>query len=248
MKPATARSILACHVEDPNGDVPPLMKSALRALEKSPELKANYVKQSLIDSHLRAAFKDASVPEDALASFASQVDAIPTRHFNPRDPAIIAVMIGFVLLVLVVTWNFLGRPASFPPDGLEVAEAALDADDSIFQPATVPAEELEDWFVLKGFDGFRTPSFFLEKKAHSAGLLEFEKQRLAIVRFPSLNAQLVVFNAAPLDITMPDGEWRKAQLNQQFSVAISQEKDMCFLVIVEGSEADLTRVLNSKGN
>jgi hypothetical protein len=47
---------------------------------------------------------------------------------------------------------------------------------------------------------------------------------------------------------MPDGEWRKAQLNQQFSVALSQEKDMCFLVIVEGSEADLTRVLNSKGN
>ena len=62
MRPATARRILACHVDDPNGDVPSLMQSALKALAKAPDLQADYEKQALTDSILRSAFKDASVP------------------------------------------------------------------------------------------------------------------------------------------------------------------------------------------
>lgn len=245
MKPAAARRILACHVDDPNGDVPPVMQNALKALKKSPDLQADYEKQALTDSILRGALKEAVVPEEALTNFAAQVEAIPKPHFNPRDPAIIAVMIGFVLLVLVLTWNFLGRPASFPSDGLEVAEAILEAEESNIQPVAVPAEELDDWFVLKGFDGFRTPSFLLHEKVDSAGFIEFQKQQLAIVGLPALKARLAVFSAAPLDIVIPDGEWRTAQVNNDYSAAISREKGMCFLLVFEGSEAGLKKIINA---
>ena len=88
MKSATARRILACHVDDPNGDIPPLMQSALKALANEPDLQADYDEQSRIDSSLRSAFKDAEVPQEALTIFASQVEAIPKPHFNPRDPTI----------------------------------------------------------------------------------------------------------------------------------------------------------------
>ncbi|MCX6961072.1 MAG: hypothetical protein NTZ08_01265 [Verrucomicrobia bacterium] len=73
MRPATARRILTCHVDDPNGDVPPVMQSALKALGKSPELQADYEKQSRIDANLRTLFKDAEVPDEALSGFASLV-------------------------------------------------------------------------------------------------------------------------------------------------------------------------------
>ena len=243
MRPALARRILTCHVDDPNGDVPTVMQSALKSLGKSPELQADYEKQSRIDSSLRTAFKDAEVPDDALSGFASQVAAIPTRHFNPRDPAIISVIIGFVLLIFVLTWDFLGRPASFPPDGLEVAEAILDAENSAFQQVSVPAEELEDWFVLKGFDGFKTPPFLLGGKVDSAAILEFEKQPLAVVGLPALKAQLAVFSATPWNIVIPDGEWRTAQIDPEYAVALSREKGMCFLVIFQGTEAGVRAIL-----
>jgi len=245
MRPATARRILTCHVDDPNGDVPPVMQSALKALGKSPELQADYEKQSRIDANLRTVFKDAEVPDDALSGFASQVLAIPTRHFNPRDPAIISVIIGFVLLIIVLTWDFLGRPASFPPDGLEVAEAILEAENSAPQMVSVPAEELEDWFVLKGFDGFRTPACLLGGKVDSAAILEFEKQPLAVVGLPALKAQLAVFSAAPWNIVIPDGEWRTAQIDPEYAVALSREKDMCFLILFQGNEAGVRAILKS---
>ena len=245
MRPAAARRILACHVDDPNGDVPPVMQSALKALAKSPELQADYEKQSQIDASLRAAFKDTEVPDEALGGFAAQVQAIPTRHFNPRDPAIISVIIGFVLLIFVLTWDFLGRPASFPPDGLEVAEAILSAENSAFQEVAVPPEELEDWFVLKGFDGFKTPPFLLGGKVDSAGILEFEKQPLAVVGLPALKAQLAVFSAAPWNIVIPDGEWRTAQIDPEYAVALSREKDMCFLILFQGNEAGVRAILKS---
>ena len=246
MRPATARRILACHVDDPNGDVPSLMQSALKALAKSPDLQADYEKQSLTDSVLRSAFKDASVPDEALNTFASQVEAIPKPHFNPRDPAIISVIIGFVLLVCVLTWNFLGRPASFPSDGLEVAEAILELDESNIQSVSVSAEELDDWFVLKGFDGFRTPTFLLGDKVDSAGLMEFENQKVAIVGLPLRRAQLAVFVAGPLDIVIPDGEWRTAQVNHDYAAAMTRDGDICFLIIVRGSETDISRIVKEK--
>jgi hypothetical protein len=246
MRPAAARRILTCHVEDPNGNMPPVMQSALKALEKSPELQADYENQSRIDSILRLAFKDAEVPNDAIGGFASQVAAIPTRHFNPRDPAIISVIIGFVLLVFVLTWDFLGRPASFPPDGLEVAESILEAENSAFQEVSVPAEELEDWFVLKGFDGFRIPASLLGKKVDSAAILQFEKQPLAVVGFPALNAQLAVFSAAPWNIVIPEGEWRTAQINRDYAVALSREKGICFLILIEGTEASVRSIIQGE--
>ena len=246
MKSATARRILACHVDDPNGDIPPLMQSALKALANEPDLQADYDEQSRIDSSLRSAFKDAEVPQEALTIFASQVEAIPKPHFNPRDPAIISVIIGFVLLVFVLTWNFLGRPAAFPSDGLEVAEAILEVDESTIQPVTVSAEELDDWFVLKGFDGFRTPSFLLRERVDSAGLTEFENQPVAIVGLPALRAQLVVFAAAPLDIVIPDGEWRTAQVNHDFAAAMTRDGDICFLVLVRGTEGEAGRIVKNK--
>jgi hypothetical protein len=124
-----------------------------------------------------------------------------------------------------------------------VAEAILDAENSAFQEVTVPPEELEDWFVLKGFDGFKTPPFLLGSNVDSAGILEFGKQPLAVVGLPSMKAQLAVFSAAPWNIVIPDGEWRTAQINPEYAGALSRDKGMCFLIIFQGNEAGVRAIL-----
>lgn len=245
MRPATARRILSSHVDDPNGDIPPRIQSALKSIGKSLELQSEYENQCRIDASLQSAFREIEVPEDAMTAFSSKVAAIAPRNFNLRDPAIIAVVIGLVLLVLVLAWDFLGRPASFPPDGLEIAESLLNVENSAFHPLSIPTAELEDWFVLKGFDGFRIPTGLENLKVDSAGVLEIEKQQLAVVGLPSIKAQLAVFNAAPWNIVMPDGEWRTTQVDSDYAVAIRREKGVCFLLLREGSETALNKLLNA---
>jgi hypothetical protein len=59
-------------------------------------------------------------------------------------------------------------------------------------------------------------------------------------------AQLAVFAAAPLDVVIPDGEWRTAQVNHDYAAAMTRDRDVCFLIIVRGSESDIDRIVQQK--
>ena len=152
MTPRAAKNLLATHLEDPNETPPPLVQKALKALARSPELKAEYDQQAALDARGRRILGEVEIPFEVEEMLSSKVATLPTRRFNPRDPAIFAAAIGFLLLVLVLTWNFLGRPAAFPPDAADIAERVLEIEDEPFDPVGEPSGKLEDWFLMKGFD------------------------------------------------------------------------------------------------
>jgi hypothetical protein len=245
MRDLAARRLLACHVDDPNGDSPPEVRKALAAVRNSPELNESYEEQVRIDARALAFLKEVEVPDEAVSRLAAQVAAIPARPFNPRDPAIIAVIIGFILLVVVLTWNFLGRPAGFPPDAFEIAEEVALMDDEPFEVVEFPVGDLEDWFVLKGFDGFRVPDFLAGMQAGSAAIVKIENQPVAVVGLRDSGARLVVFNAAAFDIALPDGQWTSAQLDPLHASSVSVERGVCFLIVVRGEAADVERILRA---
>lgn len=245
MRPHAARMLLACHLDDPNGQTPPAVQKALAALGSSPDLRADYEEQVLLDTRAAALLKNIDVPEETLKGFAEQVASIPVRPFNPRDPAIVAVIIGFILLVVVLTWNFL-RPATFPPDALEIAEAVVQLDENPFEKVAMPAGDLEDWFVLKGFDGFRVPPSLAAIQADSAAIVKIGPHPMAIVGLPEKHACLVVFSAKPFQIDLAEGEWCAATLDEKYAAALGLEKGMCFLIIVEGNLAKAEKLADSE--
>lgn len=247
MNPRAARNLLATHLEDPNETAPPLAQKALKALSRSPELKAEFDQQAALDARGRRILGGVEIPFEVDEMLSSKVAALPVRRFNPRDPAIFAAVIGFLLLVLVLTWNFLGRPASFPPDAAEIAERVIELEDEPFEPVGEPAGEVEDWFVLKGFDGFKVPEHLAAHLAETGGILKIENQPVAVVTIPQRNARFLVFPAEPFGIDLPEGEWRTAPIDEQHAAAIREEGGMCFMILRRGSLASVQDLVGASG-
>jgi len=239
MNPRAARNLLATHVGDPNETQPPHVQKALQAITKSPELKSEFERQAVLDAQGRKIFAEVGIPAEVEEMLASKVDALPMRRFNPRDPAIFAAVIGFLLLVLVLTWDFLGRPAAFPPEAVEIAERVIEIEDEPFEPVGEPAGEVEDWFVMKGFDGFKVPEHLAAHLAETGGILKIENQPVAVVTIPQRNARFLVFPAKPFGIDLPEDEWRTATIDERYSAAIREEGDMCFMILRRGSLASV---------
>lgn len=239
-----ARRLLICYIADPNITPSPAVQKALKVAADSDILSSEYQAQVEIDKRVHASIKGLRIPEDVLSSLGNRVASIPPRRFNPRDPAMVAVLIGFLLLVTVLTWNFLGRPAAFPSDAIEIAEEVLTFDERPFEAVNLPAGSLEDWFVLKGFDGFDVPTPLEKYNAEDAAILKINTQSVAAITVPEQNSQFISFNAHPHEITIfPEGSWRYLQLDTENALALRRDADMCFMVIRRGSLAELKRFL-----
>lgn len=249
MNVRNARRHLVCYVADPNVAPSPTVLKALKVANESASLRSEYEAQLEIDKKVRSTIKDIRIPEEVLNSLGARVAAIPTRRFNPRDPAMIAVLIGFLLLITVLTWNFLGRPAAFPSDALGIAEEVLTFDERPFEAVNLPVASLEDWFVLKGFDGFDVPPNLEKYKAEDAAILKIDNQPIAVVTVPDQYAQFIAFSSKPHEISIsPKGSWRYLQLDTENALALREEDGMCFMVIRRGDLAELKSFLEKAPN
>lgn len=247
MNARSARKFLALHLEDPNESPPPALQKALKALGGSPDLAEDYKRQCEIDRQVSKLFADAIVPDPVEQTLATAVQTLPARRFHPRDPAILAAAIGFLLLLGVLLWNFLGRPAAFPPDAVEIAEKALEFEDEPFDPVGEPAGQVEDWFVMKGFDGFKVPERLASHLAESGGVLKILNTPVAVVTVPLRDARFLVFEAAPFGISLPSGEWRTSRIDDLHAAAIRQENGMCFMILRRGSLESVQDLAGSSG-
>jgi hypothetical protein len=245
MNPRSARRFLSMHLEDANDDPPAPVRKAVKALSGSPDLLADYETQAALDRQARRLLVDARIPDSVEDTLAAAVEALPARRLHPRDPAILAAGIGFLLLVALLVWNFLGRPAAFPPDAAEIAEAVIDADGESFDPVGEPVGEVDDWFLMKGFDGYKVPEHLETHLAESGGILKIQNHPVAVVAVPRRNAHFIVFEAAPFGIRLPEGEWRTARIDESHAAAIRQKDGMCFMILRKGSLASVQDLLGT---
>ena len=243
MNPKTARRLLATHFEDPNGDIPTDIEKALTILEKNPELMAEYRIQAAIDKKAARLIGDIEIPEPIVDELTHAISAIPASRFRWNDPAMLAVAIGLALIIFVVAWDFFGRPASFPTDALEVASELKAVPWDKLEPANLLSGEMEDWFVLKGFDGFIAPGRLGEMPAASAAIIRSGSIPLAILDVPTENIRAAIFDSEAYDIPMSSGEWRFIQVDSSLSAAIRVEEGQCVLVVHPGSVDALKRKL-----
>lgn len=246
MSPKSARQLLA--VFPPELPDTREIARARGVLEKSPDLLADYEAQVALDTAARSVFSGLEIPEAAASELEAQAAAITLargkRRFNPRDPAMLAVVIGFLLLVAILTWHFLGRAGVFPEEALTIAAegAKLRADQ--FSEVEEKAGALEDWFVLKGFDRFHVPAKFANYQAAGARIFKIENQPVAVLAIPENYMFFLVFDPTPLGIEIrPEGTWQFAEFDYKYAAAIVEEKGMCFMVVIKGTRKDLANLI-----
>jgi hypothetical protein len=242
----SARQFLAIHPPEPTDSRG--VDRARKALAKSPALLAEYEAQVALDKAVSSALAGFEVPPEVVGDLGAQVAAISAarsrRRFNPRDPAMLAVAIGFLLLVAVLAWHFLGRAGIFPEEALTIATEGAKLRAEQFEVVEDKAGSLEDWFVLKGFDRFHVPAKFANFEVAGARIFKIENRPVAVLAVPENHMFFLVFDPEPLGIEVhPEGSWRIAEFDYKFAAAIREEKGMCFMVVIKGTKKDLARLI-----
>jgi len=165
-----------------------------------------------------------------------------------RNPALIAVGVGFLLLVGVLIWNMLGGSGDFPEEALKITSTGSRAGPDSFEAADERAGDLGDWFVLKGFDAFRLPPGMENLPAIGVRLFKVENESVAQVAVaddqrPML--YLYAFQGRPFGISVPpEKSWRVAQSDRSV-LAIREDKGVCFIISFRGKRPDMEKFLRT---
>jgi len=246
MSPKSARQFLAIHL----ADTAPSRKAeqAREVLEKSPVLFAEYEAQVALDTAVRAVLADADVPQtvaDDLGAHATAISiARSKRRFNPFDPAMLGVAVGFLLLVGVLAWHFLGRAGVFPEEALTIAAEGAKLRSEQFEVVKEKAGALEDWFVLKGFERFHVPAQFAGFHVLGVRIFKMEHQPVAVLAIPENSMFFLIFDPAPFGFEIrPEGTWQVTEFDYKYAAAVCEEKGMCFMVVIKGTSKDLARII-----
>lgn len=249
MNPKAARPLLLSRRPDGSDDA--ALKNALAAAAASPELEAELRQWQALDQDIAADLAALPISPETVERLAAATQSLGTRHSSRpslRNPATLAVGVGFLLLIAVLVWNFLGRAGTFPDDAVKIATAGGLASPSKFDEVQDKTEHLPDWFMLKGFDDFRIPPGFGGFDAVGVRIFRVEGESIAQVAVVADHPMYFYsFRAQPFGISVyPEGSWRFTEA-EQWALAIREEKGICFLVALRGNKNDLRRVMEQAG-
>jgi len=246
MTPHAARIFLSSQPSDARS-----LEKVIAALQKSPELLADYERQLQTDHIVGETISGLPIPpvcQEELAGIREDASAAKAKaRFHPLDPSMLSVTVGFLLLVGLLTWHFLGRAGVFPEEALSIAVEGVKLRTDQFEIVAEEAGLLEDWFLMKGFERFSVPSQFAKFQTAGARIFKIEGQQVGVLAIPENFMFFMVFDPAPLGIEIqPEGSWRVAEFDYKYAAAIREQDGMCFMVVIRGTKADLKDLIAAK--
>jgi hypothetical protein len=188
---------------------------------------------------------------DSIAQIDEGARAFTAKHGKGRtqvgNHAAFAVGVGFLLLIALLVWMFLGRAGTFPNEALKIAAVGSKATANEFDAVEEKAGGLQDWFALKGFDNFQVPAEFVGFDVVGVRLFTVDNEPVAQALAPENVMYFYCFASQPFGINIvPEKSWRITEADRSV-LAIREEKGMCFLIAFRGSKEDMKRLLTETG-
>ncbi len=259
MNARTARNLLRLYRPDADDDADRAFREAVKIAEKAPELHDGFERQVAFD---RALVKrlEIPVPADAAAQLAGYREKFLAKRrrfrFSLRDPAVVAVGFSFLVLLGLLVWVFLGRINGFAglPEAVALARSGDKAGAQQFDPLAAKAGTLGDWFILQGFEGFKTPAGFEDFDVVGVRLFNHETESIAAAAVPAPGlgdgrAFFYMFAGAPLGISVePEGSWRIAEYGEggeKRTLGIREKNGMCFMIASKGTRGEMERFIRT---
>jgi hypothetical protein len=251
MNSKSARQILLCRRPNGEDDSDPSMKRALAVAARDSSLAAELEKQTVFDRACSEDLETIPLDEDSLRQIDESARAFVAKRDGGRtqvgNHAVFAVGIGFLLLIGLLVWIFLGRAGTFPAEAVKIAATGAKATPTQFDPVEEKADSLQDWFALKGFDNFHIPPEFTQFDVVGVRIFPIDNEPVAQVAVPENAMYFYCFQSQPFGINVvPEGSWRITESDRSV-LAIREEKGMCFLVAFRGSKKEMKGLLEKAG-
>jgi len=231
-------------VHRPWGEDRKAVAKAVRSAQADPELAA----QINADQQWHEEIEQMAVPEE-LALLTVAEPPRPGFFVLIRQPAVLAIALALLVVVGVLVYIARTRMDDFP--GKDTVEAFVEDAGSLngseFEAISpTAAGKLDDWFVMKGFEGFNVPPQLEEAKAVGCRITQHEGVSLAHVALDKRNAMLLVFRIADLKIEAEGDNWRIFQADD-WAVAVRTDKANGYIVMFQGDCADMPGFLQTVG-
>ncbi|MEI8233104.1 MAG: hypothetical protein WCH57_00285 [Verrucomicrobiota bacterium] len=227
---------------------------AVRAAEASPEPAATapLEAQAAADRQWHAAIEAVAIPPE-LALLYQAVPPRPGLRMVLFQPAVLAIALALVVVVGVLVYMAKTRMGNF--SGREAIETLVAAETELTEPefeAVSPTEagKLDDWFVLKGFEGYALPPPV--DKAQAIGCRVWKQGNLPVAEVALRKtagidrARLLVFRTADLQVGIEPGGWRTFQ-QEEWALAVWSNRETVCVVIIEGDSDDMARFFHAVG-
>lgn len=207
--------------------------------------------QPATDAEGVAAVNAIELPHQAATDISDAAHTFSQPHegskMSIRNPATLAVALGFLLLIGVLTWHFLGQAGVFPDEAIKIATDGSAARPDQFDPVEEKAGQLQDWFMLKGFDNFRVPPGFENFDVIGVRLFTSENESIAQAAVAENTMFFYSFASQELGIDIrPEKSWRVTQAGS-IAIAIREEQGVAFMVAFRGSKEEMEKFLRKAG-
>ncbi|CAN5444493.1 hypothetical protein BH09VER1_BH09VER1_54290 [soil metagenome] len=252
MNVKVARQMLSCRTPAGTDDGERQMREALAVAEGDAGLREAFAVQRAADEAGAAVLLGIELEEADGAVVAEGAVALAAAHSGAgrnvvKNPATIAVGLGFLLMVAVLVWNFMGRAGTFPEEAIRIAMDGAKMGAEKFDPVEEKASGLQDWFMMKGFENFRVPAALESLDVVGVRIFKEDNEAVAQVLIAENRTYAYVFAGAPFGIDLvPEKAWRITEADRMV-YAIRQEDGICFLLMFKGKKAQMEEFLKKHG-
>lgn len=241
---------MQCHLPGLPGVEEARIAKAVRTAANEPELKDELDRQRTLDEENVAALEAVGLPPALLARLAAAVPA-ETKPFSGknslRQPVILAILIGALVMLGWGGYAFWNRENSFPgkDDVLRMVEVNDEMSDTAMEPKTGKVGALDDWFFSKfGFEDFYVPPGFGDYQAVLARLFKQDGMPVAQVAVEDHSMIFYSFKAEDFGVKVePNDTWRIFQ-DGEWVAALQQHEEECFMVAFRGTKAEMEGFLS----
>lgn len=218
------------------------IERAVHAAAGTPELTA----QAEADCRWHEAVAQIPVPE-GIGSLADLPK--PGLRALVCHPAVLAIVLALAVVIGTLAHVAMNRAGDF--DGKEMIEELVEqagsGDGSEFETISpTPAGELDDWFVMKGFEGFTVPPELQNAKAVGCRIMKYEGAAIAQVALDQRNAMLFIFRVADLKVGASGDRWRIFQ-KDDWAVAVRTDERNGAMVMFQGDDSEMPGFLERAG-
>jgi hypothetical protein len=238
-------------LDRPGRDADGPLRKAIRLAESDPALSTQLAHQREFDQQMVGVINSIQPPENLgakLRAAGERPDAEkPKQPSNAFNPAVLTAVLGVLLIIGFVAWTIMERMEKFA--GREAAERMLSTTSKMsgveLDPVTTNAGTMEDWFYMRGFEGYSVPRELSALPAVGSRVFRIDGHPIAQIGVDRHDSIIYVFRASDFGLELDsDAPWRLME-HEGWVAALRRHGDICSMLAFRGKKAEMHEFLAS---